>query len=222
MLLNDQLARVIPRQSDTMLMFQTLPGGDLMLLINEEPIVTLSGAEVMVIVVSNFIRYANGTIYVHNVLKQREDKVYSKVNQFYVLNGIHSGLVKYDESLPKLLISGGGCLYVHVNSGSAFYSRNSEINTAISEHINRLSEPPINLVFAIRFENNVNDQSDDNPQVALLVNGDDIFHFNPRDTEDQSLTLRHSLKYTNETLFILEGDDVAGGFIDVKELLNCF
>ena len=46
MLLNDQLARVIPRQSDSMLMFQTLPGGDLTLLINEEPVVTLSGAEV--------------------------------------------------------------------------------------------------------------------------------------------------------------------------------
>ena len=41
MLLNDQLTRVIPRHSDTMLMFQTLLGGDLMLLIDGEPVVRL-------------------------------------------------------------------------------------------------------------------------------------------------------------------------------------
>ena len=52
-----------------------------------------------------------------------------------------------------------------------------------------------------------------------MVNGEEIFHIDPTDTDDQSLTLRHSLKYTNEMLFILEGNDVACGFIDVKELL---
>ena len=76
MLLNDQLARVIPRHSGTMLMFQVLPGGDLMLLIDREPVVTLSGAEVMKIPISGFIQYRNDTIYVHSVIKQKVDMVY--------------------------------------------------------------------------------------------------------------------------------------------------
>ena len=104
MLLGDQLARVLPRQSDIMLMFQTLPGGDLMLLIDGESVVTLSGAEVKPVPISNFILYTNATIYVHSVVKQREDKVYARVNQFYVLNGIHPGLEKSNEAVPKLLV----------------------------------------------------------------------------------------------------------------------
>ena len=222
MLLNDQLARVIPRQSDTMLMFQALPGGDLMLLINGEPVVTLSGAAVMEVPVSNYIQYTNGTIYVRNAIKDvdLEDRVYSKVNQFCVLNGYHPGLDKYNKSLPQQHISGGGRLYVHTKSSEAFYSRNRQINTAIDEHISRIAESPKDLVFAIRFENTLSNQSDTNPEIVLLVNGDEIFHFDPSDTEDQSLTLRHSLKYTNKTLFILKGSHgVAGAFIDVKELL---
>ena len=218
MLLNDQLARVIPRQSDSMLMFQTLPGGDMILLINEEPIVTLGGAEVREISISNFIRYVNSTIYVHNVAKQKLDGVYSGVNQFYVLNGVRPGLKKYNESVSKQ-VPGGGRLYVHTTSGGAFYSRSSQINNAISEHIRRLSEPPSSLVFAITFENNRDGGNDGIPEVALLVNSDEIFRFDPGDTEDQSLMLKHSLKYTNETLFILEGSDVAGAFIEVKELV---
>ena len=224
MLLDDQLARVIPRQSDAMLMFQALPGGDLMLLINGEPVVTLNGAAraVMEVPVSNYIQYTNGTIYVRNAIKDGdlEDRVYLKVNQFWVLNGYRPGLVKYNESLPKQHISGGGRLYIHSNSGEAFYSRNRQINTAINEHISRIAESPRDLVFAIRFDNTLSNQSDVNPEIVLLVNGDEIFHFDPSDTEDQSLTLRHSLKYAHKTLFILEGNrGVAGAFIDVKELL---
>ena len=79
-----------------------------------------------------------------------------------------------------------------------------------------LSEPPSHLVFAFRFENNFNDEI---PEVVLLVNGDEMFRFNSRDTDDQSLTLKHSLKYTNGMLFILEGRNVAGAFIDIKELV---
>ena len=217
-LLNDQLARVIPRQSDSMLMFQTLPGGDLILLIDEEPVVTLGGAEIRAIPISNFIQYVNSTIYVHDVAKQNLDKVYSGVNQFYVLNGVRPGLKKYNESVSKQ-VPGGGRLHVHTTSGGAFYSRNSQINNAISEHIRSLSEPPSSLVFAIRFEINRESQSDGTPEVVLLVNSDDIFRFDPRDTDDQSLTLKHSLKYTNETLFILEDSNVAGAFIEVKELV---
>ena len=216
MLLNDQLARVIPRHSGTMLMFQVLPGGDLMLLIDREPVVTLSGAEVMEIPISGFIQYRNGTIYVHSVIKQKVDMVYSGVDQFYVLNGIRPGLERHSKNVSNLQISGGGRLYVHVNSDTAFYSRNGQINIAIDEHTSRLSQPPQNLVFTIRFKNNSDSQ---NNGIVLLVNGEEIFHIDPRDTDDQSLTLRHSLKYTNEMLFILEGNDVACGFIDIKELL---
>lgn len=221
MLLNDQLARVIPHLPDTILMFQTLPSGDLMLVVDGEPVINLSGAEVKEIPISCFVRYLNGTIYVHHVSEQRVKKVYSGVDQFYVLNGIGPGLEKHKKIVSGLQISGGGRLYVHTNSGAAFYSRNRQINTAIDEHItHRLSEPPRNLVFTIQFENSSDNQNDENLEIVLSMNGDEIFHFNPRDTEDQSLTLRHSLKYINETLFILEDNyDVAGGFIDVKELL---
>ena len=220
MLLNDQLARVIPHLPDTMLMFQTLPGGDLMLVIDGEPVINLSGAEVKELPISSFIRYLNGTIYVHNMVEQRV-KVYSGVDQFNVLDGIRPGLEKHNKILSGLQIFGGGRLYVHTNTGAAFYSRNRQINTAIGEHITRrFSEPPRNLVFTIKFENSSDNQNDENLEIVLLMNGDEIFHFNPKDTEDQSLTLRHFLKYTNETLFILEDNyDVAGGFIDIKELL---
>ena len=221
MLLNDQLARVIPHLPDTMLMFQTLPGGDLMLVINGEAVINLSGAEVKEIPISSFIRYLNGTVYVHNIMVEQRVKVYSGVDQFYVLDGICPGLEKHNKILSGLQIFGGGRLYVHTNTGTAFYSRNRQINTAIDEHITRrLSEPPRNLVFTVKFDNSSDDQNDENLEIVLLMNGDEIFHFNPKDTEDQSLTLRHFLKYTNETLFILEDNyDVAGGFIDVKELL---
>ena len=150
--------------------------------------------------------------------KHRLDEVYSGVNQFYVLNGVRPGLEKYNESVSKQ-VPGGGRLHVHTTSGGAFYSRSSQINNAVSEHIRRLSEPPSSLVFAITFENNRDGGNDGTPEVVLLVNSDEIFRFDPGDTEDQSLMLKHSLKYTNETLFILEGSDVAGAFIEVKELV---
>ena len=160
MLLNDQLARVIPHLPDTMLMFQTLPGGDLMLVINGEPVINLSGAEVKEIPISSFIRYLNNTICVHIMIEQRV-KVYSGVDQFYVLDGIRPGLEKHNKILSGRQIFGGGRLYVHTNTGAAFYSRNRQINTVINEHITRrLSEPPRNLVFTIKFENSSDDQNE--------------------------------------------------------------
>ena len=214
-ILNDQLARVIPRQSDYMLMFQTIPGGDLLLLINGEPIVTLSDAEVIPVPVTNFIRYKNSTIYVYNVIKQRADKAYPRISQLYVLNGARPRLEKYNQSVSKVL-PGGGRLYVHVDSSSAFYSRNNDINAAINEHVNNLSEPPRGLVFSIGYEKS---QNTGNYRVVLSVNGGEVFQFNPGDIEDQSLTLKHYLRYFNETLFILQGSSVVDTFINVNELV---
>ena len=98
----------------------------------------------------------------------------------------------------------------------AFYSRSSQINNAVGEHIQRLSEPPSSIVFAITFDTDPDGRNNGIPMVVLLVNGNEIVRFDPRHTEDQSLTLKHTLKYTNETLHILEGSDVAGAFIDVN------
>ena len=218
MLLNDQLARVVSRPSDTMLMFQTLPGGGLVLLVNGEPVVTLSDAEVRSITTSDLIQYANNTIYVQDVTRRKFGKAYPGVTQFYVLNGISPGLEKYNKVVP-MRIPGGGRLYVHEPSSSGFYSRNSQINNAITEHINSLSEPPNNLVFSIRYENNREGGNDGMPVVTVMVNGDEIVRLDPSDTEDQSLTLQHSLVYDNGTLFIMNGNTVAGAFIEVDELI---
>ena len=59
------------------------------------------------------------------------------MDQFYVLNGIRPGLERHSKNVSNPQISGGGHLYVHINSGAAFYSQNGQINIAIDEHTSR-------------------------------------------------------------------------------------
>lgn len=214
----NQLARIVSYQSDVTVTFQTLPGEDLILLVNGDPIITLSDSQVSSLEVIQFIKYTNDTIYVRDAIRQTVENIYKHVTQLYVSNRIHSGFESFRE-FATTVIPGGGILYIHELSGTALYSRNSQLNFAINNQIKYyLSEPSPNMVFSIQFELRQAKGTERQPFVIVLADGNEIICLDPTDTEHQSLTLEHSLLYTNKALFIMNGDFVAETFTEVEEL----
>ena len=213
-LLEEQLKRVVPDKAQVMLVFQVLPNGDQLLLVDGNPVLQLNGAEVQDIPDRDFLQYANNTIFVQDFTEGMLDRSFPGITQVFVLNGIRPGLEVYMEVVTNE-IPGGGRLYVHEPTGRALYSRDSRINDAITEHINSLSQPPPSIVFSIRFEPGQNRI----PDVVILANGEEVVRLMPGIVEDHSLSPTQHLVYRNDSVLILMGDVILGAVDDIDELI---
>ena len=117
-------------------MFKTLPSGEkvLVLQINREEVVVLSGSQIRDVADTEIVHYVNNRLVIRNMAggsENEEEESFGEIDRLIVLDTVKEGIVRHSGS--SNVIAGGGRLYA--NTPNAFYSRNRDINTVIAAQL---------------------------------------------------------------------------------------
>jgi hypothetical protein len=217
-LLSKRLAEIVAnsRHSRIPIEFRVFTGGRTLLTVNNTSIIVLTDAEFRSISDQQTILYENNILHILEDTQVGTVEVFPDIEHLLTLNnlGPRGGVAKHTSSLARKL-HGRGDLYVHKQTKTAFYSRDPVLNDKVSEFLVGQGTYLNNLVFSIRFEAS----SSGGPlEVVIAANGEDILRLKPHHVIDQSVATRHRVSYTNNTVYVMNGEEVLDAIEGIKEI----
>lgn len=196
--------------------FRVFSGGKILLTINNTSIIVLTDAEFRRVSNQQTLFYDSNTLLIQERTQVGILEVFPAIENLLTLTalGHGEGITKHNSSLTRIIL-GGGDLYVHKQTRTAFYSRDVILNNEISEFLMGLRPSLRNVVFSIRFETGVMGGT---LEVVIAANGNDILTLKPHRVIDQSVAARHHVTYANSTVYVMDGEEVLDAIENIKEI----
>lgn len=217
-LLNKRLAEIVANknQPNIPVEFRVFSGGRKLLTIKNTSIIVLSGAEFRRVSDRQSLLYINNTLHIQDRAQIGIVEVFPAIERFLTLDN-NSGrceVVTHRNASTRTLL-GGGDLYVHKQTKTAFYSQEPITNNKITEFMMGLRPSLRDIVFSIRFETSLNGGP---LEVVVAANGNDILRLKPHRVIDQSVATRHHMTYANSTVYVMDGEDILEAIENIKEI----
>lgn len=207
LLLDEKLAQVFTNNDyrvEISVESQPLSGGGSVLVVNKTAIIALTGIESRSISNEQFMLYEDDTLVVQEGLEWNEVEVFPQVQQVYLLHGLAEGgpggITRHCHNMAER-IPGGGELYVHPLTRTAFYSRDTATNKKIAGVMDSSRLPPNKTVFSIRFQTSKDGRG---LEAVVMGNGGDVLRLKPARVLTQSLAPQHYLVLRENTIHIVD------------------
>lgn len=224
-LLNERLARLARISSSKTskpnipaVEFKAVIGGQTILVIDSAPVIVLTGAEPRSISDRQFLLYSNSTLRVHDITTRYAVETFLGIEKMLFLSELE-GIKEYSNKKPVLgQVTGGGNLYVHITTGTAFYLRDVTVNKKIRQFLAN-PIPPLQTVFSIEFESG-SDGGGGGGGLRVVVTADSkvVVKLKPCQVIDQSIAPQHYITYANNTVYVMEREAELDAITDVYEV----
>ncbi len=205
-LLNKELLLISSKAEkvkNTPIELRSLLGGECLLAIGGTPIIIITNTQHRSILDRQFLQYFNNTLHIRDITEEKETAIFSDLDELIILNRLVKGTEKY-KTLKEDIISGGGQLYIHMQTRKALYSKSFAVNRKIDDYFasQLLSFDPI--VFSLHF--NVYNLNREESSVAVSADELEVMRLQINHVMDWSVSLQHYIMYNSNTVYIQGGD----------------